>query len=134
MSDDYTATTHNIRVTVRSFFLAEQSHPDENHFVWAYRVKIENLGSETVKLLKRTWKITDGRGRVQHVHGEGVIGKQPVLATGESFEYTSGTPLETSCGFMTGQYHMIFTRSGITMDVDIPSFSLDSPYHGGAVH
>ena len=134
MPDDYSAVTNDISVRVRSFFLADQSRPEENHFVWAYRVRIENRGTQTVQLLRRTWRITDGRGRQQHVHGDGVIGQQPVLKSGEMFEYTSGTPLETPSGFMTGQYHMIFTETGITFDVDIPTFSLDSPYHGGAVH
>ena len=134
MSDDYTAITHGICVKVRSFFLAEQSRPEEHHFVWAYRVRIENQGSETVQLLRRTWNITDGRGRAQHVHGDGVIGQQPALKPGEMFEYTSGTPLETASGFMTGQYHMILTASGTAIDVDIPPFSLDSPHYAGVVH
>ncbi len=134
MPDDYSATTKDISVRVRSFFLADQSRPEDNHFVWAYRIRIENLSTQTVQLLRRTWRITDGRGRQQHVHGEGVIGQQPVLKPGETFEYTSGTPLETPSGFMTGQYHMIFTETGNTFDVDIPTFSLDSPYYGGVVH
>ena len=134
MSDDYTAITHGISVKVRSFFLADQSRPDERHFVWAYRVRMENQSSETIQLLRRTWRITEGQGRVQHVHGDGVIGQQPVLKPGETFEYTSGTPLETASGFMTGQYHMILTASGAAIDVDIPDFSLDSPYYAGVVH
>jgi ApaG protein len=134
MPDDYTATTRSLCVKVRSFFLTDQSRPDEGHFVWAYRVRIDNLGAETVQLLARSWVITDGMGRVQRVHGEGVIGQLPVLAPGESFEYTSGTPLETASGFMTGQYHMIAQASGERFDIDIPTFSLDSPFLNARIH
>ncbi len=134
MTDDYSATTRDIRVVVRSFYLADQSEPDRNRYVWAYRVRIDNLGTETVQLLKRTWHIVDGRGRQQHVHGEGVIGQQPVLEPGKGHEYTSGTPLDTPSGFMAGQYHMINIATGEAFDVEIPSFSLDSPHHMGAVH
>jgi len=121
-------------VSVRSFFLADQSQPDENHFVWAYRVKIENLGAEPVQLLRRTWQITDARGRTQHVQGVGVVGEQPMLEPGESFEYTSGTPLDTPSGFMVGAYHMLVPSSGENFDVAIPAFSLDSPHQSGRVH
>jgi ApaG protein len=134
MSDDYSATTRDIQVRVRSFFLADQSEPDQGRYVWAYRVRIDNLGTETVQLLRRTWHIVDGRGRKQRVHGEGVIGEQPVLAPGGVFEYTSGTPLQTPSGFMSGLYHMVVTGSGEMFDAEILGFSLDSPYHAGAVH
>ncbi|OJW25787.1 MAG: Co2+/Mg2+ efflux protein ApaG [Rhodospirillales bacterium 69-11] len=119
---------------MRSFYLADQSQPDENHFVWAYRVKIENQGREAVQLLRRTWQITDARGRTQHVHGAGVVGEQPVLEPGESFEYTSGTPLDTPSGFMVGAYHMVVASSGENFDVAIPAFSLDSPHQNSRVH
>jgi len=131
---DYARTTRNVRVSVRSFFLADQSQPDDNHFVWAYNVRIENLGTSAVRLLRRTWQITDARGRTQHVHGEGVIGEQPTLEPGEHFEYTSGTPLDTPSGFMVGAYHMIFPSTGENFDVAIPAFSLDSPHQSGRVH
>ena len=134
MIKDYAKITRGIRVSVRSFFLEDQSQPDENHFVWAYRVTIENTGTATVQLLRRTWQITNARGRTQHVHGAGVIGEQPVLEPGESFEYTSGTPLETPSGFMVGAYHMVETASGEAFDVAIPAFSLDSPHQNGRVH
>jgi ApaG protein len=134
MADDYAKTTRSIRVSVRSFYLEDQSQPDDNHYVWAYRVKIENRGREAVQLLHRTWQITDARGRTQHVHGPGVVGEQPLLEPGEAFEYTSGTPLDTPSGFMSGAYHMVATRSGESFDVIIPSFSLDSPHQGGRVH
>ena len=132
--DDYSKTTRNVCVTVRSFYLADKSEPDENHFVWAYRVKIENHGGEPVQLLRRTWQITDARGRTQHVHGAGVVGEQPLLEPGESFEYTSGTPLDTPSGFMMGAYHMVLPSSGENFDVAIPAFSLDSPHQSGRVH
>src|SRR5689334_9105861 len=131
---DYSSVTRDVEVSVRSYFLADQSQPDENHYVWAYRVKIENLGTEPVQLLRRTWQITDARGRTQHVHGPGVVGEQPLLEPGESFEYTSGTPLDTPSGFMVGTYHMVVPSSGENFDVAIPAFSLDSPHQSGRVH
>jgi ApaG protein len=133
--NSYSATTRAIRVTVRAFYLADQSEPDRAHYVWAYRVTIENQGRETVQLVKRTWRITDGQGRMQQVHGAGVVGEQPTLDPGESFEYTSGTPLPTPSGFMEGAYHMVVTSSGENFDVAIPTFSLDSPHQAsGRVH
>jgi ApaG protein len=134
MAQDYAKVTRGIRVSVRSFFLEDQSRPDDAHYVWAYRVKIANEGPVTVQLLRRTWEITDARGRTQHVHGAGVVGEQPVMEPGESFEYTSGTPLETPSGFMVGAYHMVETASGEPFDVAIPAFSLDSPHQIGRVH
>ncbi len=134
MAEDYAKTTRHIRVTVRSFYLEDQSKPEDSHYVWAYRVRIENCGREPVQLLRRTWHITDGHGRSQHVHGAGVVGEQPLLEPGESFEYTSGTPLDTPSGFMVGAYHMIVPASGENFDVAIPAFSLDSPHESGRVH
>ncbi|ONG49013.1 Co2+/Mg2+ efflux protein ApaG [Pseudoroseomonas deserti] len=130
----FTATTREIRVSVRAFFLEDQSNPEQSHFVWAYRVTIENLGTLTVQLLKRSWQITDAHGRMQQVHGPGVVGEQPVLEAGESFEYTSGTPLSTPSGFMRGAYHMVERDSGEAFDIAIPAFSLDSPHQSGGVH
>lgn len=134
MAGDYSQTTRGIRVSVHPFYLEDQSEPETNHFVWAYRVKIENCGEVAVQLLRRTWRITDAHGRVQHVHGAGVVGEQPLLEPGEAFEYTSGTPLETPSGFMTGAYHMMITASGEPFDVAIPIFSLDSPHQNRRVH
>ncbi|CAH2600582.1 Protein ApaG [Rhodovastum atsumiense] len=134
MSVDYSQTTREIRVDVRSFYLADQSRPEEGRFMWAYRIRIHNLGRETVQLLRRTWHITDAHGRTQTVNGAGVIGQQPVLEPGETFEYTSGTPLETPSGFMVGAYHMVVPDSGEAFDVAIPAFSLDSPHQDGRVH
>jgi ApaG protein len=133
-ADGYEQTTRGVRVSVRSFFLSDQSRPDDNHFVWAYRVRIVNQGAAPVQLLRRTWHITDARGRTQHVHGPGVIGEQPLLDPGQSFEYTSGTPLETPSGIMVGVYHMVIPSSGENFDVAVPAFSLDSPHQEGKVH
>jgi len=134
MAAEFSETTRGIRVSVRSFYLADQSEPDEGKFVWAYRIRIENTGRETVQLLRRTWLITDARGRTQRVQGAGVVGEQPVIEPGEAFEYTSGTPLDTPTGFMAGTYHMIETGGGEGFDVTIPAFSLDSPHQEGRMH
>ena len=134
MAGVYSATTRSIRVSVQPVFLEDQSEPDQGRFVWAYRVQIENGGRETVQLLRRTWRITDANGRVLRVHGDGVIGEQPMLEPGEAFEYTSGTPLETPSGIMEGEYHMVVPASGEAFDVVIPAFSLDSPQGRGPVH
>lgn len=134
MEDGFRKTTNGITVTVRAFFLADQSTPEDGRYLWAYRVRIVNEGSSTVQLLRRTWLITDAAGRTQRVHGEGVVGERPLLEPGESFEYTSGTPLETPSGFMVGVYHMIVPESGELFDVDIPAFSLDSPHGSTSIH
>jgi ApaG protein len=123
----YQKTTRHVSISVRPFYLADQSSPERNHFVWAYRVNIENKGGETVQLLNRHWRITDKLGRLQEVKGPGVVGEQPILKPGESFEYTSGCPLETPSGIMVGTYKMS-ASSGEKFLVDIPAFSLDSPH------
>jgi ApaG protein len=123
----YIATTRQIRVTVRPVYLDDQSAPSDNHFVWAYHVTIENLGSETVQLIGRHWRITDARGELHEVRGPGVIGEQPVLEPGDTYEYTSGTPLATPSGIMDGEYQMENER-GEMFNIAIPAFSLDSPY------
>ena len=123
----YSETTKEIRISVDTTFVEEQSEPDDFHFVWAYHIRIENEGGETVQLLRRHWHITDSQGRVHEVRGDGVVGEQPVLEPGEAFEYTSGTPLSTPSGFMVGSYQMV-TREGNHFSVPIPAFSLDSPH------
>lgn len=132
-SRSYECTTRSIKISVEPFYLADQSAPDENHFVWAYHVKIENQGGETVQLLTRHWRITDSQGHVQEVRGDGVVGEQPVLRPGASFEYTSGTPLPTPSGIMVGTYQME-TQGGHRFDVEIPAFSLDSPHEAVRLH
>ena len=134
MDEDFTATTQGVRVSVRAFYLEDQSRPDESHFVWAYRVSIHNLSDGTVRLLRRSWRITDARGRTQLVQGDGVVGETPILRPGERFDYTSGTPLDTPSGFMSGHYHMLHLDSGEMFDIEIPAFSLDSPHQDGRVH
>jgi ApaG protein len=123
----YSQTTRSILVTVRPIYLEDQSSPEEAHYVWAYQVHIENQGPETVQLRNRYWRITDALGRIHEVRGAGVVGEQPVLRPGESFEYTSGTPLPTPTGFMVGTYQME-TATGEQFDVAVPAFSLDSPH------
>ena len=129
----YEKTTREISITVHPFYLDEQSSPEEERYVWAYRINIENGGKETVKLLNRHWHITDKLGRLLEVKGPGVVGEQPVLKPGESFEYTSGTPLPTPSGIMVGSYEME-SNAGERFDVEIPAFSLDSPYDSAAVN
>ncbi|MBI4968335.1 MAG: Co2+/Mg2+ efflux protein ApaG [Rhodospirillales bacterium] len=123
----YTETTRQIAVTVEPIYLEDQSNPEENHFVWAYRVRIENLGKDTVQLLRRHWRITDAKGRLQEVEGPGVVGEQPVLEPGQTFEYTSGTPLPTPSGIMVGTY-LMESAQGERFEIGIPAFSLDSPH------
>jgi ApaG protein len=123
----YSSTTSNVTVSVEPNYLDSESAPEKNLYVWSYHVRIENGGADTVQLKTRYWKITDAFGRVQEVNGPGVVGQQPVLRPGESFEYTSGTPLSTPSGFMTGAYSME-GLDGQAFDVAIPTFSLDLPH------
>jgi len=120
----YRTVTRDIEVTVSPSFLSDRSSPDNGYFFWAYSIEITNKGQETVQLKTRHWRITDANGRLQEVKGAGVVGEQPVLKPGESFEYTSGVPLPTPSGFMVGTYGMV-TQTGETFDIDIPAFSLD---------
>jgi ApaG protein len=122
----YSATTRAIVVTVTPQYLPDQSEPAKSQYMWAYQVRIENKGDIAVQLRSRYWKITDGLGRQQEVRGPGVVGKTPVLRPGEVFEYTSGTPLSTPSGFMGGTYQMV-NESGEAFDIEIPTFSLDTP-------
>ncbi len=129
----YTRMTRSIEVSINPVYLDDQSEPDDDHFVWAPRVRIENKGAETVQLLNRYWRITDALGRTQEVRGAGVVGERPVLDPGQSYEYTSGTPLSTPSGIMDGSYQME-TPGGETFDVVIPPFSLDSPHQRRSVN
>jgi ApaG protein len=124
----YSETTQGITVIVKPYYLEEQSSPDEAHFVWAYHVRIENNGARTVQLRNRYWRITDSLGRIQEVRGAGVVGEQPTIKPGDSYEYTSGTPLPTPSGIMGGSYQMEESDTGQRFDVAIPNFSLDSPH------
>ena len=129
----YAKTTRAITVSVEPTFLPDQSSADENHFVWAYHVRIENNSNRTVQLLTRYWRITDSRGQVHEVRGEGVVGKQPRLVPGGSFEYTSGTPLSTPSGIMAGTYQME-AEGGERFEIEVPAFSLDSPHQPARMH
>jgi ApaG protein len=129
----YEETTRNIQIAVEPEFLDDQSEPDEHRYLWSYRVSIENRGPETVQLLSRYWRITDSRGRVREVRGNGVIGEQPVIKPGEKYQYSSGAPLETPSGFMGGSYRMK-TTAGEFFDAGIPTFALESPYEARRVH
>jgi ApaG protein len=122
----YQERTRSIQISVEPFYVDDQSAPEQNRFVFGYRIMITNEGVETVQLVSRQWMITDGHGRTIEVRGAGVVGKQPVLHPGESFEYTSGTPLPTPNGIMVGSYQMV-TTAGEHFDVAIPAFSLDAP-------
>ena len=123
----YRKTTRSITITVKPYFLEEQSTPADNHYFWAYHVHIENGGGERVQLLRRHWRITDALGRMQEVEGEGVVGEQPVIGPGGSYEYTSGAPLTTPSGIIVGAYQMA-TDDGERFDVAVPAFSIDSPH------
>ena len=123
----YSKKTKKINITVNPYFLDDQSEPEDQHFVWAYQVTIDNQSNDKVQLKNRYWKIIDSNGSEQEVRGEGVVGEQPILNPGEKFEYTSGTPLSTPSGFMGGYYGME-TNEGKKFDAIIPQFSLDSPF------
>lgn len=123
----YTALTHDIQVTALPEFRPDRSSPEAEAFFWAYTIEIANLGQRTVQLLHRHWIITDAQGRVQEVKGAGVVGSQPVLPPGETFRYTSGCPLPTPSGIMSGTFRMV-TEDGVTLEIEIPAFSLDSPF------
>ncbi len=129
----YQQTTRSITVSVQPTYLDDQSAPEDSRFVWKYQIRIENHGGETVQLRTRHWRITDSLGRVQEVRGPGVVGEQPILEPGDVFEYTSGTPLPTPSGIMAGSYQME-TTAGERFDVEVPAFSLDSPYQSKRLH
>jgi len=122
----YSARTKDIEVAVEPYYLEEQSDPDESRYVWGYRIVISNHSETAVRLVHRYWHITDENGLVDEVEGLGVVGEQPHLKPGDSYEYSSGCPLDTPSGMMFGHYQME-TDDGETMIVDIPAFSLDSP-------
>lgn len=122
----YQSVTRGIEVTVKPEYLNDRSSPTTGEYFWAYTIEITNRGAETVQLRTRHWHITDANGKRQEVRGSGVVGKQPVLKPGETFEYTSGVPLPTPSGFMTGTYGMV-SASGENFDIAIPTFSLDKP-------
>lgn len=124
----YEQETAGMVVRVEPQFLPEESAPDENRFVWAYTIEIENRSSDPVRLVSRFWRITDENGISQEVRGPGVIGQQPVIEPGQSFRYTSAAPLAAPSGVMFGIYSMQRMDNGEAFDVAVPAFALDSPH------
>ncbi|MBB3911580.1 Co2+/Mg2+ efflux protein ApaG [Sphingomonas desiccabilis] len=125
----YVAETRGITVRVSVSYLAEQSEPAQARWFWAYHIRIENNGERAAQLLTRHWIITDGRGERHTVEGEGVVGEQPLILPGASYDYVSGCPLSTPTGSMQGSYHMLDT-DGAAFDVAIPKFALTAPAVG----
>ena len=123
----YTAVTNDIQVTVFPEYMPSRSQPERSRYFWAYTIEIANQGRLRVQLIARYWRITDGNGHVDEVRGLGVVGEQPILKPGESFRYTSGCPLTTPSGIMTGTYQMLDDAER-SFEIDIPAFSLDSPH------
>jgi ApaG protein len=121
------AVTRGVRVRVESEYSADRSEPSKHQWFFLYTISIVNEGSDTVQLLTRHWIITDGTGHVDEVRGPGVVGKQPTLKPGESFEYTSGCPLSTPFGVMEGTYQMV-SENGDRFDVKVAPFTLSEPY------
>ena len=122
----HSAETRGVTVRVSTSFLPEQSQPKQGRWFWAYHIRIENAGAHEVQLLARRWVITDGRGARHRVEGEGVVGEQPVIAPGGSFDYVSGCPLDTPTGAMEGSYRMV-AADGRAFDAAIPRFPLIGP-------
>lgn len=117
-------TSRGVQIDVQARYSREHSDPNRPLWFFLYTITIENQGEETVQLINRHWEITDGNGNVEHVRGPGVVGKQPVLAPGESFEYTSGCPLRTRFGFMKGEYEMRVTDSDEMFEAEVAGFAL----------
>ena len=129
----YERLTGSIFVAVTPAYLDDQSDPEGDRFVWSYTVTIENRGPEPVQLMSRYWNITDGAGQVKEMRGPGVVGAQPVIAPGETFQYTHGCPLPTASGLMMGRYQMK-AASGEAFEAEIPAFLLESPYERRQIH
>ena len=122
----YRSVTRNIEVAVEPFYLEAKSDPEESRYVWGYRVTIANHSDDPIQVLARHWRITDGLGRTEEVRGPAVVGEQPELDPGDSFQYTSGCPLRTPSGFMAGSY-TVRNGAGDFFEIEIPAFSLDLP-------
>ncbi|WP_380876388.1 protein ApaG [Sphingomonas sp. DBB INV C78] len=122
----YSATTREVVVRVSVSFLPEQSEPARGRWFWTYHIRIENHGTAAIQLLHRHWTIVDGRGGKHEVQGEGVVGEQPVIEAGRSYDYVSGCPLHTPTGAMEGSYRMV-GEDGSSFDVRIPRFQLIGP-------
>lgn len=118
---------YDVKVNVKTTYIPEQSDPETDRYVFAYTITIHNEGTVAAKLLTRHWIINDANGNTQEVHGEGVVGEQPYLKPGESFQYTSGTVIETPVGSMEGSYQML-AEDGTPFDAKIPAFTLSLPH------
>lgn len=118
--------TNNIRVGVETRYIEDQSNPEQNSYVFAYTITIQNKGQQSAQLLTRHWVITDSNQKVQEVRGDGVVGEQPLLKPGEQFVYTSGTMLETAVGTMKGSYQML-ADDGSEFDAAVDEFVLSTP-------
>lgn len=123
----YSAETNGVVVEVDPFYLPDESDPEDDRYVWGYRVRVTNRRGEAVQLVSRYWRIIDARGAEQEVRGEGVVGAQPTIPPGGTFEYVSGAPLQTPSGMMGGTY-ALRAEDGAALEAVIPTFSLDSPH------
>lgn len=126
----FAETTRGVTVRVSVSFLPEQSEPEKGRWFWAYHVRVENDSDMAVQLMSRTWEIADSRGGRHRVAGEGVVGEQPVIAPGASYDYVSGCPLTTPTGWMQGSYTMV-GEDGSSFPVAIPKFALTAPVTAG---
>lgn len=123
-----TKTTANVKISVDTVYQPEYSNPDNEHFMFAYRIRIENLSEYTIKLMRRFWFIYDSNGSRREVEGDGVVGQQPLIQSGDSYEYVSGCNLNTDIGYMEGYYKMVRDIDGEIFDVMIPRFDLIAPF------
>jgi ApaG protein len=123
----FSAETRGVTVRVSVSYLPEQSEPGRGRWFWAYHIRIENDGDQPVRLVTRHWIITDGRGARHTVEGEGVVGEQPLIGPGDSFDYVSGCPLATPTGNMQGSYRVVGGEDGAAFDIAIPKFALVAP-------
>jgi ApaG protein len=129
----YSEITHAIRVSATPYFVEEESSHEQNQYLWAYQIRIENLSPHEVQLKRRHWEILDAHGRKQLIEGDGIIGQQPTLKPGDALEYTSSAPLSTPSGVMHG-YYVMMNNTGEEIEVTIPAFSLDSPYQARTIN
>ncbi|WCT12239.1 Co2+/Mg2+ efflux protein ApaG [Mucilaginibacter jinjuensis] len=123
-----TTITDGVKVSVETQYQPEYSNPANDHYMFAYKINIENVGENTVQLLRRHWEIFDSNGEHREVEGEGVVGEQPVIEPGSFHEYISGCNLKTDMGSMKGEYQMVRTLDNTLFDVEIPKFDMVAPY------
>ncbi|MEM1019763.1 MAG: Co2+/Mg2+ efflux protein ApaG [Sphingomonadales bacterium] len=129
---DYVESTDGITISAQPIFMDDESDPDEHQYVWAYTIRIDNDRAQDIELRTRHWRIIDSNGRCEKVDGDGVVGEQPIIKPGESFEYTSCCPLKTASGLMDGSYD--FRVGNTTETIPVPRFSLDSPYSSAVIN